>query len=43
MSKKLKKSQPDFDAQSWLFREFLEKMKKNNIKSVFCFTEDKDQ
>jgi hypothetical protein len=39
---KNKKIKTDFDAQSWLFREFLEKMKKNNVKSIFCFTEDKE-
>ena len=41
MSKKQQKKLADFDAQSWLFREFLDKMKRNNVKSIFCFTVDK--
>ena len=41
MNKKNKKKLADFDAQSWLFREFLDKMKRNNVKSIFCFTVDK--
>lgn len=29
-------------AQSWLFRELLCKMKKNNVERVFMITEDKE-
>ena len=31
-----------FTAQDWLFREFLDKMKRNNVKSLLVYTEDKE-
>jgi hypothetical protein len=30
-----------FDAQQWLFREFLDKMKRNNVTSLLVYTKDK--
>ena len=38
-----KKTPPEeFTAQSWLFREFLDKMKRNNVKRLLVYTEDTD-
>lgn len=31
-----------FTAQSWLFREFMDKMKKNNVRSLFVYSEDSE-
>lgn len=45
MKNHLKKGQEkfgkDFPAQDWLFREFLEKMKKNNVKKLLVYSVDK--
>lgn len=32
----------EFSAQSWLFREFLDKMKRNNVRSLLVYTEDNE-
>lgn len=29
-----------FSAQDWLFREFMDKMKRNNVKKILVYTED---
>jgi hypothetical protein len=31
-----------FTAQSWLFREFMDKMQKNNVRSLLVYSEDSD-
>lgn len=31
-----------FTAQDWLFREFLDKMKRNNVISLLIYTKDKE-
>lgn len=31
-----------FTAQDWLFREFLDKMKRNNVTSLLVYTKDKE-
>lgn len=32
----------EFHVQQWLYREFLGKLKKNNVKSVLVYIEDKN-
>ncbi len=32
----------EFDAQNWLFREFMDKMKRNNVRKLLVYTEDKE-
>lgn len=34
--------QNEWSAQSWLFREFLDKMKRNNVRSLLVYTEDNE-
>lgn len=32
----------EWSAQDWLFREYLEKLRKNNVERVYVVTEDKE-
>lgn len=38
----LKTPPESFTAQSWLFREFMDKMQKNNVRSLLVYSEDSD-
>ncbi len=33
----------DWSAQDWLFREYLSKLKQNNVKRIFVITEDMNE